>query len=238
MRGDGYGIGRRGPHRQPFATFTPDAARRYEGWYHTESGARTFREERALLARLLRSVPEARSLVEIGCGTGTFSRWFAARGLRTLGVDVAPAMLAVARDADPGGSYARAAAERLPLRDAGVDLAAFVTSLEFIAEPDVALREAARVARRALLLGVLNLASPLGLRRVLAARRGPSLYRGARFYTPWGLEATVRRALGSRVCATRWQTAVWPDRVPARARRLPLGAFIGMLVVLREEERR
>lgn len=196
-------------------------------------------EEQALFARLLSSLPPQRSVLEVGCGTGHFTRWWAAQGLSATGVDVAPGMLTVARELDPAGRYARAAAEVLPFAARSFDLVTFNTALEFVDRPAAALREAARVARHALLLGVLNLASPLGLQRRLEARLQPSSPFGAAdFPTPWRLERLARRALGPRVQRIHWETAIWPRRLPTWARVRPFGAFIGMLIVLHQPEER
>jgi ubiquinone/menaquinone biosynthesis C-methylase UbiE len=228
---------RRSRPPQPFAGYSPAAARQYEDWYATPAGRAMVEEERALLARLLRSGPPCRSLMEVGCGTGHFTRWFTGMGLAAAGVDVSAGMLAVARELDGAGRYVRATAGALPFRDGGVDLVAFITSLEFIDRPAAALREAGRVARRGLLLGVLNLASPLGVQRTVAARLQPaSPFRAAAFPTPRRLERLVRRSLGPRVREIRWQTAIWPGWLPRWVRPRPFGAFIGMLVVLRESE--
>jgi SAM-dependent methyltransferase len=217
---------------QPFAGFTAPAARRYAAWYRSPAGARMAHEEETLLGGLLAWLPGARSVMDVGCGTGHFTRWLAARGLDAIGLDVVPAMLTVARDASSAARYLQATGEQLPFRDRSVDLVAFITTLEFIADPAAALREAARVARVGLLLGVLNLASPLGIGRKLAARLAPSPYRAARLPTPWGLACQVQQTLGERVSALCWATAVWPGWVPAPLRRLPCGAFIGMAVRL------
>ena len=216
----------------PFDAFDREAARRYDDWYATPAGQAMAVAEETLLAQLLSRFPDAASLLEVGSGTGHFARWFAARGLRVTGVDTVPAMLAVAQAAGGGPVYARAAAAQLPFATASHDLAAFVTSLEFVPEPQAALREAARVARRGLLLGVLNLASILGLSRRVQDLWRPSLYRSAHFYTPWELAALVRRALGERVRALVWRTTLWPRWTPGPLRRLPGGAFIAAAVTL------
>lgn len=59
----------------------------------------TFDGERTDLATYLALVDEfgARSVLDIGCGTGTFACLLAARGIRVTGVDPAAASLAVAR---------------------------------------------------------------------------------------------------------------------------------------------
>jgi len=215
---------------QPFAAFTVTAARSYDAWYRSPAGRQMVHDEEVLLARLLTGLPNARSVVDIGCGTGHFTRWFAARGLEVVGVDTVPAMLTVAHETGRADRYVQAAAEALPFRAGSVDLAALITSLEFMAEPCLVLREAGRVARTGLLLGVLNLASPLGAGRKLAALLHPSPYRAARFMTPWRLEQLARRAAGRRVAGVHSATTLWPAWAPTPVRRLPFGGFIGMAV--------
>ena len=47
---------------------------------------------------LLRQVPaHAASALDVGCGDGSFTRALAARGIATLGIDVSPGMIALAR---------------------------------------------------------------------------------------------------------------------------------------------
>jgi ubiquinone/menaquinone biosynthesis C-methylase UbiE len=220
-----------------FGRYSREDARRYDAWYDTGAGLRMAAQEQALLDRLLQTRTENHTVLEVGCGTGHFTRWLSGRGLIAIGVDPVPAMLAVARERDPAGRYVQATAEWLPLPDASVDLVSFITALEFIERQGAALREAGRVARRGLLLGVLNLTSPVGLQRMLLARlRSSSSYRTARFLTPWRLARLVRRSLGARVDTVRWQTAIWPDQLPGWAHFRPFGAFIGMYVGFREPE--
>jgi ubiquinone/menaquinone biosynthesis C-methylase UbiE len=56
------------------------AASRYEAWYTTPRGQRTDQAERALLEWLLGQFPNARSILEVGCGTGHFTTWLASDG--------------------------------------------------------------------------------------------------------------------------------------------------------------
>jgi ubiquinone/menaquinone biosynthesis C-methylase UbiE len=116
----------------------------------------------------------------------------------------------------------------LPVQDQCVDIVAMITVLEFLDDPEQGLREAARVARRALLLGVLNGASPVAwFRRLLRARA----YRHARFYSPWSLKQLVRRAIREREMVVDSQTGLYPVPRLDGLRMLPCGAFIGMRVL-------
>lgn len=224
---------KRGPD-QPFSAFDRAAAERYDAWYESGSGKKHALAEQAMLARLLPAAsPAGRTLLEVGCGTGHFSRWFGGRGFDVVGLDLAAEMLAVAAERGGGPRYVRGSALALPFADRSFDLVAFVTSLEFVSDREAALREAARVARRGLLLGALNVLSPLGLRRKALALRGRSVYAGAYFPTPWGLAGLVRRALPGQVVGLRWQAA--PRHPASVLARLPFGPFIAMRVDLRPD---
>ena len=58
----------------------------YEAWYHAPRGAWIGDREFSLLTSLLHPQPGA-SLLDVGCGTGWFSRRFAEFGLRVTGID-------------------------------------------------------------------------------------------------------------------------------------------------------
>lgn len=155
----------------------------YEAWYETMRGSWIAGREFDLMMRLL-DPPAGGTLLDVGCGTGHFSRRFAAAGLRVTGLDPDPAMLEHARRLGGGANYLRGTATALPLPDGAYDFVTAVTSLCFIADAPGALREMWRVARRALLLGLLNRRSLL-----YRQKRDRGGYRGARWDTP----AEIRR---------------------------------------------
>jgi SAM-dependent methyltransferase len=117
-------------------------------------------------------------LLDVGCGSGYFSRRFAAAGLGVTGIDPDPAMIDYAHKRDGAVRYLRGSATALPTGDASFDYVSAITSLCFVAEPELALREIWRVARRAVVLGLLNRHSLLYARK---HERGG--YRGARWDT-------------------------------------------------------
>ena len=144
----------------PFAN--PQITAGYEAWYQTV-GRRADYQEKALLKRLLNCFPTARSILEVGCGTGHFTRWFGEQGLPTVGPDLSWPMLEVAKRL-MGPPCLQGDAFVLPFRSASIDLVVLITTLEFLPNPVQALAEALRVARQGLLLGVLNAQSHLGRR--------------------------------------------------------------------------
>jgi ubiquinone/menaquinone biosynthesis C-methylase UbiE len=183
--------------------FEHDAAG-YEDWYATPRGRRADQAERALLDRLLAPFAGAQHALEVGCGTGHFTRWLAGRIPHVVGLDRAPAMLGEARRRAPRLRLIQADAHALPIRSQTIDLAFFVPTLEFLENPAVALAEAARVARRGLIVVALNRWSLGGLsRRWGRDARRPVLGR-ARDFTLLSLRALVSAAAGPRLHALRW----------------------------------
>lgn len=209
----------------PFAN--PDTVSGYEGWYET-TGGRADRLEKALLKQLLAHFPQASSLLEAGCGTGHFTRWFEESGLGTTGLDRSLPMLAEAIRLDsPPCVHGDALA--LPFFSGAFDLVALITTLEFVGDPVQALREALRVSRQGLLLGVLNRQSLLGWQ---LKKEGGPIWDAARFFAPAELTQLVRRAAARRRVEIVWQTTLLP--VCPGALPLPWGGFIGMAVMLSE----
>jgi SAM-dependent methyltransferase len=92
-------------------------------------------------------------------------------------------MLEHARGLGGGVSYLLGTGTGLSFGDNAYDYVTAVTSLCFIADPEQALREMWRVARRAVLLGLLNRRSLL-----YRQKRDRGAYRGAR----WDTSAEVR----------------------------------------------
>lgn len=203
-------------------------ARHYEQWY-AGAGRRADAQEKALLGRLLRSFPDAHTVLEVGCGTGHFTRWMAENGLETVGLDASRPMLIEARRYG-GSNYVIGEASALPVADRSFDLVALVTTLEFVSNPGRALAEAARVARQGVLLGVLNRCSLLALRHRVSRK---SLWQSARFFGPGELRDMAVQAARTRIREIVWRTTLWP--IPGVSDlHLPWGGFIGMAVRLDE----
>lgn len=200
----------------------------YDAWYHTLRGRWIGQTEFALVKSLLR--PERNcSLIDVGCGTGYFTRLFARElGGRVIGLDPDEEALRFARaHAAAGESYVRGRAEELPFEDGAFDFSISVAALCFVQEDRLAVREMLRVTRRRFALGLLNRNSLLWRRK---GRNGSTgAYAGARWHT--AAEARVlleglpvkgvqlRSAIvlpgGGRLA--RAVERIWPQRVLAGA---------------------
>jgi SAM-dependent methyltransferase len=206
--------------------FGERVADHYEAWYKTPEGQRADALEKASLRRLLDGFAGARSVLEIGTGTGHFTRWLSGQGLAAAGLDLAAAMLRQAQKLD-GTPLVRGDACRLPFADDTFDLVALITTLEFLEHPRAALAEALRVTRRGLLLGVLNRRSLLGLQRRLAGLLRPTVYDDAHFYRAGELRRLLRSIAGGEAIIA-WHTTLFPRRWPWPRPAWPWGGFIGM----------
>jgi len=211
------------------------AAERYEDWYATPHGRRASRAETELLDWLLRAFPDARSVLDVGCGTGHFTGWLARRGLRAIGLDRAPAMLAVLRRRLPACPVLLADAHALPVRDRAIDLVVLIATLEFLEDPRRALAEAARVARHGVLVVALNRWSAGAVsRRVGPAASGTLLPRAQDLSSP-ELRRLLREAASGRLAGLRTHSALLPRPLPAGPTSIPLGDVVGMVAELRRE---
>lgn len=207
----------------------------YDDWYATPVGAFAHGAEVAALVALAGELGGVRG-IEIGCGTGQFTRAFAQRGARMVGVDRSAAMLAVAARHPTGAPLlCRAHGEQLPYPAGTFDVALIVTVLEFVPDPQSVLAEMWRVLRPRgrLVVGALNAWSLWAVARRL--RPGKTPYAHAHFFQPPEL---VR--LLARLGPVKWRGAVflppwvqtqakawWPLIEDTGARWLPMfGAFL------------
>jgi SAM-dependent methyltransferase len=192
---------------------TPD---QYDGWYHTDRGRWIGEIEFRLILRLLAPEPGAR-ILDVGCGTGYFTRRFAAEaGLRPTGLDPDLTWLRFARGASADAAdYCAGRAERLPFGDRSFDLTVSVAALCFVRDEQRAVREIVRVTRKRFAIGLLNRNSLLYLQK--GRRGGVGAYRGAHWHTP----REVRRLFdGLAVRDLQLETAILLPSASALAQRV------------------
>lgn len=163
----------------------------YDAWYQTPRGAWIGDTEYRLLRHLLSPRP-GESLLDVGCGTGYFTRRFAAGGtLRVTGIDPDADALDHARaHAAADEQYLLADAGDLPFADDSFDLCLSVTALCFIREQRQSLAEMLRVTRRRFAIGLLNRHSLLHRRKGRGGGQGA--YRGAHWHTLREAEALFK----------------------------------------------
>jgi ubiquinone/menaquinone biosynthesis C-methylase UbiE len=102
-----------------------------------------------LFCELIRDAGLGAEVADVGCGTGRLMPFLAGRDLAPRGVDLSPAMIAVARRDNPGFDYQVADLRELPFGDASLAGVICWYSLMYLAPSDrpAAFGELARVVR-------------------------------------------------------------------------------------------
>jgi len=175
----------------------------YDAWYETSRGRWIGETEYRLLTRAL-TAAAGDSLLDVGCGTGYFTRRFALDGFLVTGVDPDAEMLRFAAEHTAAGErYLFGDARALPFPARSFDLCVSIAALCFIQDQSRALAEILRVTRRRFAIGLLNQQSLLYLRKGRAG--GVGAYRGAHWHT----ESEVRRLfVGLPVTRLTLRTAI------------------------------
>lgn len=153
----------------------------YDAWYETGRG-RWIGETEYRMLRSLLPLASGTCTLDVGCGTGWFTRRLAADGFRVTGVDVDPAALRFARaQGDGSAQYVEGDACRLPFATRSFDGVFSVTALCFVQDWRQALAEMVRVCRGRFALGLLHRCGLLW--REKGSDGGRGAYRGAHWHT-------------------------------------------------------
>lgn len=209
--------------------FQRDLTSTYEQWYEGPYKQAEL-EQKQVLGDLIGSDPRVTTLLEYGCGTSRFTRWWHNLGLEATGTDISPFMIAEAVERFEG-DLVLGHSQLMPYRDDTFDAVAFVTTFEYYPDPVAAIREAARVGRYGILFGMIHKITPRTLRRRVQQLLGTNpFYRTATFYSPWSLKRAISKALGDEPYTVEWQCTGLPAWLPYDRWRVPYGDFLGVYV--------
>ena len=157
-----------------------ETAKNYDTYYRSDFGRRVDEIEKKLLSSLLNNVPRAQ-LLELGCGTGHWTRYFLEQGFQVTATDNSEAMLNLAREKELNARIIHADAANLPFERHEFEAVASVTMLEFVQDQAVVFDEMYRVLKPSgwLILGCLNANSMLA-----ENRNSDPVFKEAKFFTP------------------------------------------------------
>ncbi len=218
--------------RNPF--MQPEVVKGYEAWYEGP-GRRADIQEKALLSWMLKMFPDAGTILEMGCGTGHFTRWFQKQGLWSVGVDISGLMLREAKGRDEVAGLVQADVTSLPFPSGSFDLAALITSLEFVEDRLSTLAEAMRVARMGVLIGIINRSSPMWILGRMDGRFRKAPYTEAHFFTLRELKAMLEDLTSPEEPDIEWASTLIP--IIGGVHKVPWGGFLGLAIRLRKRNR-
>ena len=86
-------------------------------------------------------------VLDVACGTGSLSRRLTEAGASVTGIDLAPPMVAVARELSSGIAFVEGSADELPFPDDSFDVVTCQQGLQFFPDRPAAVAEMRRVLR-------------------------------------------------------------------------------------------
>ncbi len=165
----------------------------YDDWYDSPTGQMYDRLEKMAFDHLLSNYDGGKQLLEIGCGTGHWSKYFSEQGFEVTGVDVSEKMIENAKKKGvPHCHFHIADGQDITFFENSFDAAAAITTLEFAEKP---LRIIAGMARCVkpkgkLWFGVLNSLSAYNQKR---RQNENSVYAYAHLFSPQQLQNLLER---------------------------------------------
>jgi len=105
-------------------------------------------------ARSLINEIDFESVLEVGCGPGDLAEELFKSDTSYLGIDIDDQEIVTARARYPHRRFQRASAYELPVANVSIDLVVACEVLEHLSDPETAMRELDRVARKWILLSV------------------------------------------------------------------------------------
>ncbi|HKJ31448.1 MAG TPA: class I SAM-dependent methyltransferase [Balneolales bacterium] len=201
----------------------------YEMWYEGRY-KRAEIWQKKVIGGLIKNDERIKTLLEFGCGTARFTRWWKNIGIEATGGDISPFMISQAVQLF-GGDLVMGDSHYMPFKDNTFDAVAFITTFEYYKDPVKVIREAARVGKYGIVFGMMNRNSPKVARRRVQQLFGKNpFYISAHFYTPSELTKIIHMALDGEKFTINWVTTGLPKWFPVQTWKAPYGDFFGLYV--------
>ena len=192
--------------------------------------------QKKILAKLIKKDERVNTLLEYGCGTTRFTRWWKEIGIEASGADISPFMLGQGVHLFDG-DLALADSHHMPFKDNSFDALAFIATFAYYQDPVKVIREAIRVGKYGIVFGMMNRNSTKVVRRRIQQAFGKNAYyETASFYTPNKLIEKIHESLQDRLYTIEWTTTGLPKWFPVQQWGLPVGDFFGLYVKLTDVE--
>jgi len=215
-------------------------SRAYARWLEQDDARAVSAFAHRLIIDMLKP-SKGESVLDIGCGTGNSLKPFLDCGIDGTGIDASPYMLDLAMQTlGTGVDLHRGMAEDLPFEDSSFNYACLNITLAFVDQPEQVIREACRVAKDKIFIGVFNRYAIKGIQRRIRGIFSPTIFTRARFYSVWEIKHMLRQILGD--VPLFWRTVchlpMSSGRIAASIernsliQRSPTGEFAGIVATL------
>jgi ubiquinone/menaquinone biosynthesis C-methylase UbiE len=213
--------------------FNRDHTDTYELWYEGRY-KRAEVWQKKIIGDLITKDTRVKTLLEFGCGTTRFTRWWKDIGIEAAGGDISPFMLSQGVQLF-SGNLVLADSHHMPFKDNMFDAVAFITTFEYYRDPVTVIQEAARVSKYGLVFGMMNRNSPKIARRRIQQLFGKNpFYVTATFYSPTQLTTLIHKALAGQKYTITWNCTGLPKWFPVQEWKQPYGDFFGLHVTFQD----
>ncbi len=121
-------------------------ANKYDSWFETSLGKKVFNSEKSCIEELVKK-REGKLAIDLGIGTGLFSKILIEKGYRVIGIDISDEMLKIAKDR--GFEVIKHDLKNpLPFINETFDFAFSMTSIEFLKRPEDLIKEVNRILKK------------------------------------------------------------------------------------------
>lgn len=166
-----------------------DIANRYDSWFETPLGRKIYLSEKNCIENLIKKSNQEVA-IDLGIGTGLFTKILKEKGYKIVGLDISDQMLKIAKDR--GYEVIKHDLnKKLPLSDESFNFAFSMTSIEFLSKPEELIEEVYRILKKdgEFLLITLNSISIWAVvRRVKGLFIKDYIFNKGRFYSPKNLK--------------------------------------------------
>lgn len=104
---------------------------------------------------LIEKIPEAKSILDVGCGPGLFCEKLSKKGYDVIGVDNSENTIELAKQKYPDINFMVADGYNLPFQDNQFDIVISIGALQCIVEHEKFLKELIRVSSKAVIISTL-----------------------------------------------------------------------------------
>jgi ubiquinone/menaquinone biosynthesis C-methylase UbiE len=133
-------------------------ANKYDEYYKTEHGKKIDDLEKFSVALFFNEL-NSKKVLEIGCGTGHWTKFLSQHGFEVMGLDVSEKMLEIAKSKNiKNAQFQLAEAGNLPFENESIENIMTFATMGFINNKDKAIKEMHRVLKKNghILIGALN----------------------------------------------------------------------------------
>jgi ubiquinone/menaquinone biosynthesis C-methylase UbiE len=212
----------------------------YEKWSIRPEIKRAKLSEFRLMMEMLAPM-RGKTVLEVGCGSGSSLIPFIEKGLLVSGIDPSPYMLDIAhRNLGDQVELYRGAGEDLPFEDNSFNYICLNATLEFVEDYEAVIEEACRVAKDKVYIGMMNRFALKGYRHRFNDMLTENIQAQLRYFSIGEIKCILRQLLGDVSIESR-AICHFPISMMRMFQRLeqsrfmqkcPFGAYAGIVALL------